>query len=142
MLFGSIVMLVFIQTALVIGISVVSLSSVSSISLQDSCCKPLLLSPMASSGDNLYIVWPDNKTGNWELFFTKSENGGDTFETPINISNNTSFSANATILSHENHVSITWWDNKTGKIEPFVRSSHDFGDTFNEPLMLNISSIG
>lgn len=142
MLFGSIVMLVFIQTALVIGISVVSLSSVSGISLQDSCCKPLLLSPMASSGDNLYIVWPDNKTGNWELFFTKSENGGDTFETPINISNNTSFSANATILSHENHVSITWWDNKTGKIEPFVRSSHDFGDTFNEPLMLNISSIG
>lgn len=142
MLFGSIVMLIFIQTALVIGNNVISHSSVSGISLQDSCCKPLLLSPMASSGDNLYIVWPDNKTGNWELFFTKSENGGATFETPFNISNNTSFSANATILSHENHVSITWWDNKTGEIEPFVRSSHDFGDTFNEPLMLNISSIG
>ncbi|MDR4489278.1 MAG: hypothetical protein R2685_00015 [Candidatus Nitrosocosmicus sp.] len=109
--------------------------------MQDSCCKPLLLSPMASSGDNLYIVWPDNKTGNWELFFAKSANGGDTFETPINISNNTSFSANATILSHENHISITWWDNKTGKIEPFIRSSHDFGETFGEPHMLNISSI-
>ena len=142
MLFGSIVMLIFIQTALVIGNNVISHSSVSGISLQDSCCKPLLLSPMASSGDNLYIVWPDNKTGNWELFFTKSENGGATFETPFNISNNTSFSANATILSHENHISVTWWDNKTGVIEPFVRSSHDFGDSFNAPLMLNISSIG
>jgi hypothetical protein len=96
---------------------------------------------MASSGDNLYIVWPDNKTGNWELFFAKSANGGNTFETPINISNNTSFSANATILSHENHISITWWDNKTGKIEPFIRSSHDYGETFGDPLMLNISSI-
>lgn len=142
MIFRYIVMLIFIQTALVIGSSVISHSSASGISLQDSCCKPLLLSPMASSGDNLYIVWPDNKTGNWELFFTKSANGGDTFETPINISNNTSFSANATILSHENHISITWWDNKTGKIEPFVRSSHDFGETFGDPLMLNISSIG
>lgn len=141
MLFRYIVMLIFIQTALVIGNGVIDHNSASGISLQDSCCKPLLLSPMASSGDNLYIVWPDNKTGNWELFFAKSANGGDTFETPINISNNTSFSANATILSHENHISITWWDNKTGKIEPFIRSSHDYGETFGDPHMLNISSI-
>lgn len=111
------------------------------ITLKDSCCKPLLLSPMASSGDILYIVWPDNKTGNWELFFTRSMDGGSSFDTPINISNDTSFSSNATIISHENHVSITWWDNKTGKVEPFVRSSHDYGESFDSPLMLNTSFI-
>ena len=142
MFFYYIVILAFVPTVFFIGDNVVIHGSVSGITLQDSCCKPLLLSPMASSGDNLYIVWPDNKTGNWELFFTKSENGGDTFDMPINISNNTSFSANATIISHESHVSITWWDNMTGKVEPFVRSSHDYGETFNDPMMLNISSIG
>jgi len=136
------VILAFVPILFFIGNNVITNDSVSGITLQDSCCKPLLLSPMASSGDNLYIVWPDNKTGNWELFFTKSKNGGDTFDTPINISNNTSFSANATIISHESHVSITWWDNMTGKVEPFVRSSHDYGETFNDPMMLNISSIG
>lgn len=141
MLFRDIVMLMIVSTSLIIGSSFFVRDSVYSLSLQDNCCRPLLLSPMASSDDNLYIVWPDNKTGNWEIFFTKSENGGGTFETPINISNNLSFSANASILAHENHVSITWWDNQTGTIEPFVRSSHDFGDTFNEPLLLNISSI-
>ena len=141
MFFYYIVILAFIPTVFFIGDNVIIHSSSSGITLQDSCCTPLLLSPMASSGDNLYIVWPDNKTGNWELFFTKSENGGDTFDTPLNISNNTSFSANATIISHESHVSITWWDNMTGKVEPFVRSSHDYGETFNNPMMLNISSI-
>lgn len=75
----------------------------------------------------------DNKTGNWELSFTKSENGGYTFNTPLNISNNTSFSANPTIISHYSHVSITWWDNKSSKVEPFIRSSHDYGETFNDP---------
>ena len=97
---------------------------------------------MASSGNNLYIVWPDNKTGNWELFFTRSTDGGNTFDVPINISNNTSFSANATIISHENHVSITWWDNKTSEIQPFVRSSHNNGESFENALMLNPSFIG
>jgi hypothetical protein len=120
----------------------ISNNSILGISFQKDCCQPLLLSPMASSGNNLYIVWPDNKTGNWELFFTRSMDGGYTFEVPINISNNTSFSANATIISHENHVSITWWDNKTGEIQPFVRSSHNNGESFENALMLNTSFIG
>jgi hypothetical protein len=125
-----------------IGDTFMNNSSILGISFQKDCCSPLLLSPMASSGNNLYIVWPDNKTGNWELFFTRSVDGGYTFEKPINISNNTSFSANATIISHEDHVSITWWDNKTGEIEPFVRSSHNSGESFNSALMLNTSFIG
>ncbi len=124
------------------GVAFMNNSPILGISFQKDCCSPLLLSPMASSGNNLYIVWPDNKTGNWELFFTRSMDGGNTFETPINISNNTSFSANATIISDEDHVSITWWDNKTGEIQPFVRSSHDNGESFNEALMLNTSFIG
>jgi hypothetical protein len=142
MFFSYIGTFAFVLIAFFIGDNITIHSSVLGITIQDRCCKPLLLSPMASSGDNLYVVWPDNKTGNWELFFTKSENGGYTFDAPLNISNNTSFSANATIISHDNHVSITWWDNKTGKVEPFIRSSHDYGETFNDPLMLNISSIG
>lgn len=143
MLFHYIVMLSsFVLISFFIVDHLISNNSILGISLQDSCCQPLLLSPMASSGNNLYIVWPDNKTGNWELFFTRSGDGGDTFDNPINISNNTSFSANASIISHENHISITWWDNKTGEIEPFVRSSHNYGESFDDALMLNTSFIG
>jgi hypothetical protein len=142
MLFRYIAMLSFVLASFFIGDNILNNSSILGITLQNSCCKPLLLSPMASSGNNLYIVWPDNKTGNWDLFFARSADGGYAFDTPINISNNTSFSANATIISHENHVSIAWWDNKTGKVEPFVRSSHNYGESFDGPLMLNISFIG
>ena len=132
----------FVMLAFFITNNFINNNSIFGISFQKVCCQPLLLSPMASSGNNLYIVWPDNKTGNWELFFTRSIDGGHIFEVPINISNNTSFSANATIIAHENHVSITWWDNKTGEIQPFVRSSHDNGESFENALMLNTSFIG
>jgi len=132
----------FVMLAFFITNNFIGNNSIFGISFQKDCCQPLLLSPMASSGNNLYIVWPDNKTGNWELFFTRSVDGGHRFEIPINISNNTSFSANATIIAHENHVSISWWDNKTGEIQPFVRSSHNNGESFENTLMLNTSFIG
>ena len=79
----------FVMLAFFITNNFISNNSIFGISFQKDCCQPLLLSPMASSGNNLYIVWPDNKTGNWELFFTRSVDGGHTFEIPINISNNT-----------------------------------------------------
>ena len=132
----------FVMLAFFITNNFISNNSIFGISFQKVCCQPLLLSPMASSGNNLYIVWPDNKTGNWELLFTRSVDGGHTFDIPVNISNNTSFSANATIIAHENHVSISWWDNKTGEIQPFVRSSHNNGESFENTLMLNTSFTG
>ena len=132
----------FVMLAFFITNNFISNNSIFGISFQKDCCQPLLLSPMASSGNSLYIVWPDNKTGNWELFFTRSVDGGHTFDIPVNISNNTSFSANATIIAHENHVSISWWDNKTGEIQPFVRSSHNNGESFENTLILNTSFIG
>jgi hypothetical protein len=32
--------------------------------------------PMAVSGNNLYMAWPNNDTGHWNVFFAKSTDGG------------------------------------------------------------------
>lgn len=114
--------------------------TVSAISFTDKCCEPLLLAPMSDSDEVLYVVWPDNKTGNWDIFFIRSMDGGKTFEDPINISNDSSSSNNPSILSFGNHVSISWWDNKTGDLQPLIRSSHDGGKNFDKPILLNTSS--
>src|SRR5919197_2582045 len=43
---------------------------------------------MAVSGNNnIYLTWWDNKTGNNEVYFGGSNDGGKTFGSPINISN-------------------------------------------------------
>jgi hypothetical protein len=36
------------------------------------------LVPMALSGNNLYMAWPNNDTGHWNVFFAKSTDGGKT----------------------------------------------------------------
>src|SRR5918994_4039441 len=44
---------------------------------------PLFLAPIAASGDNVYVTWWDNKTGNWEVFFARSTDNGETFADTI-----------------------------------------------------------
>ncbi|HET6715922.1 MAG TPA: hypothetical protein VFG90_02240 [Nitrososphaeraceae archaeon] len=45
--------------------------------------------PMVASGDNLYIVWWTNKSGNWEVMFRASNDAGETIGDKINLSNST-----------------------------------------------------
>jgi hypothetical protein len=96
---------------------------------------------IAISGNNsIYLTWWDNKTGNNEVFFAGSTDGGKTFGEPINLSNAKGASADSQIAAAQNSVYVTWWDNKTGNWDVFSRASTDGGKTFDEAVMLK--SIG
>ena len=46
---------------------------------------------------NIHVVWEDNSTGNSEIYYTKSIDGGNSFGEPINLSNSINDSLNAKI---------------------------------------------
>lgn len=99
-----------------------------------------LRASIASSGDNVYLTWWDNKTGNNEVFFAASNDNGKNFDKPINISNAKGGSADSQIAAQGNNVYVSWWDNKTGDWQVFSRSSTDNGKTFGDAVTLK--SIG
>lgn len=70
---------------------------------------------MAASGENVYVVWWSNRTGQFEVMFRASHDSGRTFEDKINLSNTTEgASLQATIAaSGDNNVVVTWLDNQT-----------------------------
>ena len=103
---------------------------------------PLFLAPIATSGDNVYVTWWDNKTGNWEVFFARSTDNGETFGDTINLSNAMGRSEDSNIAASEDNVYVTWWDNKTGTREVYFRASTDSGETFGDTIMLNSTSGG
>jgi hypothetical protein len=96
-----------------------------------------LAAPLAVSGDNIYVAWWTNKTGNDEVMFRVSTDGGKTFGDKINLSNTTN--ANSTrveIDSDANSVVVTWWEtNKTSNM-PVMKVSNDNGKTFGPLLNL------
>lgn len=104
------------------------------------CCVPILLAPISTSGNNVYIVWTNNDTGHWGAFFAKSTDGGKTFKTSLlsaPISNGHVVNQNAEITTSGSSVFVTWWTNKTGTLMPVFRASNDNGDTFAKAITLN-----
>ncbi|HVD36103.1 MAG TPA: hypothetical protein VNB68_01725, partial [Nitrososphaeraceae archaeon] len=86
--------------------------------------------PIATSGDNVYIAWWTNKTGNNEVMFRASSDGGKTFGDKINLSNSTkSESQDAHIDASGDRVFVTWWDRNATSEEPLLRTSTDKGAT-------------
>jgi hypothetical protein len=91
--------------------------------------------PIATSGDNIYIAWWTNKTGNDEVMFRASTDGGKTFGDKINLSNSTkSDSQDAHIDASGDRVFVTWWERNATSEEPLLRTSTDMGATFG-PIM-------
>ena len=83
---------------------------------------------IAALGNKSYVVWADETTGNGDIYFKRSTDGGATFSsTTINLSNNTGSSVNPKISaaassvsgsnSNNNNVYVVWVDETTGNNE-------------------------
>ena len=103
---------------------------------------PVLLAPMASSGNDVYIVWPSNATGHLEISFRASSDNGQTFADKVNLSSTPNVdSTDPQIATSGNYVYISWWeDYGNGTKVPFFRTSNDNGHTFG--LALSLSDNG
>jgi hypothetical protein len=100
--------------------------------------------PPAITGDNIYVAWWTNKTGNDEVMFRASTDAGKTFGDEINLSNTTDAdSTRVEIDSDADSVVVTWWETNETSDVPVMRVSDDNGKTFGETIMLSaISPIG
>ena len=94
--------------------------------------------PIATSENSVYIAWWSNKTGNDEVMFKASTDGGKTFGDKMNLSNTPkSDSQDAQIAAAGNNVYVTWWERNQTMNEPVMRVSNDDGKTFGEKKMLS-----
>ena len=96
-----------------------------------------LFPAMAIVGDRIYIAWDDDSSGNSEILYIQSIDGGKSFSSPQNLSNNAGKSRNATMAALGDEVYIFWDDDTPGNAEIFYRVSRDGGQTFS-PL-INLS---
>jgi hypothetical protein len=102
---------------------------------------PCPKAPPAITGDNVYVAWWSNKTGNDEVLFRASNDRGQTFGDKINLSNTTDAESHEVeIDSDADSVVVTWWETNDTSDVPVMRVSNDNGATFG-PL-LKLSSNG
>jgi hypothetical protein len=93
--------------------------------------------PIATSGDNAYIAWWTNETGNDEVMLRSSSDKGSTFGDKINLSNTSDIeSQDVEIAAEGDNIVVTWWKCSATSDEPVIRISTDNGQTFGPLLKL------
>lgn len=91
------------------------------------------------SNGNVYIVWEDDSgiSGNTDIFFIKSSDGGATFSERKNLSNDPSGSGEPRISVLNGNIYVTWMGTTPDKPGLSVRESKDNGETFSNGIDLN-----
>jgi hypothetical protein len=81
---------------------------------------------ISATGSNVYVVWQDKVSGNYEIFLRESNDGGGKFSGVKNLSrNNTGDSISPQIASSGNNVFVVWADREQKKSEILLRASAD-----------------
>jgi hypothetical protein len=102
---------------------------------------------IAVSERNVYVVWEDatSETGNSEIKFARSSDGGATFTSASNLSFNNGISFDPRIAVSESNVYVVWEDTTTttaeGSSDIFLARSTNNGATFGKVQNLSNNPV-
>ncbi len=95
---------------------------------------------ISASGQNLTIVWEDHNTFWSEIYCILSSNGGLSWSSEIQLSNNNSFSGYTYVYVDGQNIHVTWWDTNyvaPGWSDIFYKFSTDNGVSWSTDLNLS-----
>jgi hypothetical protein len=92
------------------------------------------------SRSNIYVMWVDFVTGNDDIYFKRSTDGGASFGDIINLSNDLGDSYNFKVSLSGDYMYIVWQDETlgvNGTADIFFKRSTDGGATFSDTINLS-----
>jgi len=85
---------------------------------------------VTDSNNYIYILWYDDPSGNHEIYFKKSTNGGTTWTTK-RLTWTSGWSGGPKIaVDSNNHINMVWQDNTPGNVEIFFKRSTNGGTSW------------
>jgi hypothetical protein len=97
---------------------------------------------VALEGSNVYVIWTQLNVAETlsDVYLRRSTDGGSTWKTTKNISNNAGWSENGQVAVSGSSVYLTWEDATDGDVEILFKRSTDGGTTLKP--VVNISNNG
>jgi hypothetical protein len=89
-----------------------------------------MMSQVTAEGNNVYVVWQDNSSGNYDVYFAHSPDNGKNFETIKNLSKNIGTSELPQVTAEGNNVYVVWQDNSSGNYDVYFKPSSSDGTKF------------
>ncbi len=96
---------------------------------------------IAATGENVYVAYYRNTTGNSEIFLVKSENGGQLFGNEIQITNSIHLAQVPQIVASGDTIVIAYEDRDADwDYQIYLTTSTDAGQTWSEPANLSATT--
>ncbi|MEM3002136.1 MAG: choice-of-anchor D domain-containing protein, partial [Candidatus Nitrosocaldus sp.] len=93
------------------------------------------------SANNIHVVWHDNTPGNYEIYYKKSTDGGNTWSADQRLTYTSGVSNNPMIaIDSANNIHVVWHDNTPGNYEIYYKKSTDGGNTWTWAKRLTYTS--
>ncbi|HEY7506092.1 MAG TPA: sialidase family protein, partial [Nitrososphaera sp.] len=94
------------------------------------------------SGEDIYVVWQDTSPAN-DIFVSSSDNGGNSFSEPINVSNTTDGSSSSPQIAVSGEdIYVVWQDTSSANNEILFATSNNGGSSFTEPVNISNTTAG
>jgi hypothetical protein len=99
-----------------------------------------------SDGQSVHVAWQDNTPGNDEIFYSRSTDGGETFNggspvgPPINLSNTRRASNDHQLVTEGTNVYLVWVDYTTNNGDIYFRKSNNNGESFSNTNNLSTNN--
>jgi hypothetical protein len=91
---------------------------------------------IAVSGSYVHVVWYNKQDGNFEEQYTRSTDGGITWNSKIRLAYNTDISLHRSIAASGSNVHFVWFNNRDDKYDIYYKNSIDGGDTWSDDVQL------
>ncbi|HRE41856.1 MAG TPA: T9SS type A sorting domain-containing protein [Ignavibacteria bacterium] len=95
---------------------------------------------IASNGTYSYIVWQDNRDMRTEIYFKRSQDGGQNWESDVRLTNPPSNPTVPHIAASGSNVHIVWTDNRDGNFEIYYKRSTNNGTIWSSDTRLTNNS--
>ena len=90
------------------------------------------------SDKGIFVVWIETSSGKSDIFFSKSTDGGVTFESPVNLSGSTNGQSSSPVLAQkDNNVFVVWQSTLSGNSTIIFMKSSDGGTSFEKPIRIS-----
>lgn len=91
---------------------------------------------ISASGSYVHVAWYDNRDGDWEIYYKRSTNDGESWSPDTRLTNNAGESFYPLIAASGNAVHLTWFDQSESYRQIFYNISTDNGATWGNDQKL------
>lgn len=92
------------------------------------------------SNNSIYVVWVDQRDGNWEAYFKKSTNNGTAWEPDMRLTNDNTDTGFPSISVSGSLLNVVFEDRRAGNIEIFYKRSTNNGISWESDIRLTNST--